>query len=51
MPPSKKNLLKPKDVSLDSPPKEETPSIELPHDESKLFDVDDDVETSMNADL
>ena len=45
MPPSKKKLLKPKEVSLDSPPKEETPHIELSNDKNKLFDVDDDVET------
>ena len=51
MPPSKKKLLKPKEVSLDSPPKEETPNIELPNDENKLFDVDDDVGTSIIADL
>ena len=31
---------------MDSPLKEETPNIELPNDEKKLFDVDDDVGTS-----
>ena len=46
MPPSKKKLLKPKEVSLDSPLKEEAPNIELPNDENKLFDVDDNVGTS-----
>ena len=51
MPPSKNKLLKPKDISLDSPPKEETPIIELSNDENKLFDVDDDVGTSIIADL
>ena len=51
MPPSKKKLLKPKEVSLDSPPKEETPNIELSNDENKLFDVDDVVGTSIIADL
>ena len=51
MPPSKKKLHKPKDVSLDSPLKEETPNIELPNDENKLFDVDDDVGTSTIPDL
>ena len=51
MPPSKKKLLKPKEVSLDSPPKEETPNIELLNDDNKLFDVDDDVGTSTIADL
>ena len=48
---SKNKLLKPKEVSLDSPPKEGTPNIELPNDENKLFDVDDDVGTSTIADL
>ena len=43
MPPSEKKLLKPKGVSLDSPLKEEAPNIELPDDENKLFDIDDDV--------
>ena len=51
MSPSKKKLLKPKEVSLDSPPKEDTPNIELPNDENKLFAVDDDVGTSTIADL
>ena len=50
MPPSKKKLLKTKEVSLDSPPKYETSNIELPNDEIKLFDVDDDVGTSAIAD-
>ena len=51
MPLSKKKLLKPKEVSLDSPLKEETPNIELPNDENKLFDEDDDVVTSTIPDL
>ena len=34
---------------MDSPPKEETPNIELPNDENILFDVDDDVQTSTIA--
>ena len=51
MPPSQKKFLKPKDVSLDSPPEEETPNIELPNDENKLLDVDDDVGTYTIADL
>ena len=50
-PPSKKKLLKPKEVSLDSPPKEETPNIELPNDENRLFNVDDAVGISTIADL
>ena len=48
---SKKKLLKPKEVSFNSPLKEETPNIELPNDENKLFDVDDDVGTSTIPDL
>ena len=36
---------------MDSPPKEETPNIELPKDENKLFDVDDDAGTSTIAEL
>ena len=36
---------------MDSPPKEETPNIELPNAENKLFDVDDDVGTSTITDL
>ena len=40
--PSKKKLLK---------PKEDSPNIELPKDENKLFDVDDDVGTSTIPDL
>ena len=51
MPPSKKKLLKPKEVSLDSPLKKETPNIELPNDDNKLFGVDDDVGTSTIPDL
>ena len=51
MPPSKKKSFNPKEVSLVSPPKEETTNIELPNDENNLFDVDDDVGTSTIADL
>ena len=36
---------------MDSPPKDETPNIELPNDENKLFDADNDVGTSTIADL
>ena len=36
---------------MDSPPKDETPNIELPKDENKVFDVEDDVGTSTIADL
>ena len=48
MPPSKKKLLKPKEVSLHS---DEAHNIELPNDENKLFDVDDNVGTSTIPDL
>ena len=48
MPPSKKKLLKPKEVSLESSLKEEAPNTELPN---KLLDVDDDVGTSTIPDL
>ena len=51
MTPSKKKLLKPKEVSLDPSIKEETPIIELPNDENKLFDEEDDVVTSIVPDL
>ena len=36
---------------MDSPLKEETPNIELPNYENKLFDIDDDVGTSTIPDL
>ena len=48
---SKKKLLKPKEVSLDPSIKVETPIVELPNDENKLFDEDDDVGTSTIPDL
>ena len=51
MSPSKKKLLKPKEVSLDSSLKEETTIVELPTDQNKLFDVDDDVGTSTIPDI
>ena len=51
MSPSKKKLLKPKEVSLDSSFKEETPIVELPNDENKLFDIGDDVGISTIPDL
>ena len=44
-------MLKPKEVYFDSPLKEETPNIELPKNENKLFDVDDNVGTSTIPDL
>ena len=46
MTPSKRRSLKPKEVSLDPSIKVETPIIDLPKDENKLFDEEDDVGTS-----
>ena len=51
MTPSEKKSLKPKEVSLDPSIKEKTPIIELPNDENKLFDEEDDVGTSTIPDL
>ena len=51
MTPSKQKLLKPKEVSLDPSLKVETPTVELPNNENKLFDEDDDVVTSTIPDL
>ena len=51
MTPSKKKLLKPEEVSLDPSLKEETPIVEVPNGENKLFDEDDDVGTSTIPDL
>ena len=46
MTPSKKKVLKPKQVSLDPCIKAETATIRHPNDENKLFDEEDDVGTS-----
>ena len=51
MSPSKKKSLRPKEVSLDPSIKVETHMIELPNDENKLFDEEDDVGTSTIPDL
>ena len=51
MTPSKGKSLKPKEVSLDPSTKMGTPAIELPNDENKLFDEEDDVGTSTIPDL
>ena len=51
MAPSKKKVAKPKEVSLESPPKTELPNAELPKDENKLFDEDDELGTSSRPDL
>ena len=44
-------ILKPKEVSLDPSLKVETPIVELPSNENKLFDEEDDVRTSTIPDL
>ena len=51
MTPSKKKLLKPNEVSLDPSIKLDTPIVDLPNDENKLLDEDDDVGTSTITDL
>ena len=51
MRPSKKKPPNPKEVSLDPSIKMETPIIELPNNENKLFDEEDDVGTSTILDL
>ena len=51
MTPFKKKLLKPKEVSLETPNKEETPTILLPNNENKLFDEEDDAGNSTIPDL
>ena len=51
MTPSKKKLLKPKEASLHPSIKMETPIVELPNDENKLFDEEDDVGTPTTPDL
>ena len=51
MTPSKTKILKPKEASLDPSLKVETPTVELPNDENKLFDEDNDVGTSTIPDL
>ena len=51
MTPLKKKLLKPKEVSLGPSLTVETPIVELPNDENKLYDEEDDVRTSTIPDL
>ena len=46
MAPSKKMKVKPKELSLESPPKDKLPKIELLKDENKLFCEDDNIGTS-----
>ena len=51
MAPFKKNVAQPKQVSLDSPPNTELPKVELPEDENKLFDENDELGASTLPDL
>ena len=51
MAPSKKKAAKPKEISLEACPKDELPKVELPKDENKLIDEDDDVGTSSVPEL
>ena len=48
---SEEKLLKPKEVSLDPSLEVEPHTVELPNDEDKLFDEDDDVGSSTIPDL
>ena len=47
----KEEVPQPKEVSLSPSLKIETPIVELPNNENKLFDEDDDVGTSTISDL
>ena len=51
MTPSTRKTLNPKHVSLETSNKEDTPKLETPNDENKLFDEDDDVGNSTIPDL
>ena len=51
MTPSKKKLLKPKEVSLEPSLKVATPIVELSNNKNKLFDENDDVGTFTITDL
>ena len=51
MTPSKRKSLKPKEVSLETSNKEDTPKLELPNDDNKLFDEEDDFGNSTIPDL
>ena len=51
MSPSKKKVAKPKEVSLEATSQAVTPKVELPNDENKLSDEDDDQATSSIPDL
>ena len=44
-------MAKPKEVSLETPPKTELPKVELPKNENKLLDEDDELGTSTVPDL
>ena len=49
--PSKKKAAKPKEVSLEMPPKDEFTKSTLTKDENKLFDEDDELVTSTIPDF
>ena len=51
MSPSKKKMAKPKEVSLEATPQAVTLKAELPNEENKLLDEDDDQATSSIGDL
>ena len=51
MAPSKGMVVRPKEVSLESPPKTELPEVKLPKDENKLFDEDNELGASTIPDL
>ena len=51
MAPSKKKAVQPKEVSLETPPKTELPKVELPKDENKFFDEEDELITSTIPDF
>ena len=51
MTPSKRKTLKPKEVYFETSNKDDNLKLEIPNDESKLFDEEDDVGNSTIADL
>ena len=51
MAPSKKKAVKPTEVSLETPPKTELPKVDLPKDENKLLDEDDELGTTTILDF
>ena len=51
MAPSRKEVSKPKEVSLETPQMTELPKVELSKDEIKLFNEDDELATSTIPDV